>query len=151
MFSLKSVIILLIVILAIHVVATVNYWYWIIPWFDIPMHFLGGFWLAAAFITLNSKLRIKNSEFAVKLPNYLITILITLSFAAFIGVLWEFAEFLFDIFISSGGYAKIVQQDAADTLGDLFFDLLGGLTVAIIFLIGRRKANFVESNTIDYH
>ena len=115
------------------------------------MHFLGGFWLAAAFITLNSKLRIKNSEFAVKLPNYLITILITLSFAAFIGVLWEFAEFLFDIFISSGGYAKIVQQDAADTLGDLFFDLLGGLTVAIIFLIGRRKANFVESNTIDYH
>lgn len=93
--------------------------------------------MATAFITLNSK-------FGVKLPNYLITLIAILSFVAFIGVLWEFAEFLFDVFISSGGYAKIVQQDVADTLGDLLLDLLGGLTVATIFLIGKRKENSVE-------
>ncbi len=137
MFSLKFIIGLLIFILAIHVIATVNYWYWTVSWFDIPMHFLGGFWVATAFITLNSK-------FGVKLPNYLITLIAILSFVAFIGVLWEFAEFLFDVFISSGGYAKIVQQDVADTLGDLLLDLLGGLTVATIFLIGKRKENSVE-------
>ncbi len=137
MLNLKFIISLLIFILAIHVIATVNYWYWTVSWFDIPMHFLGGFWVATAFITLNSK-------FGVKLPNYLITLIAILSFVAFIGVLWEFAEFLFDVFISSGGYAKIVQQDVADTLGDLLLDLLGGLTVATIFLIGKRKENSVE-------
>lgn len=143
MFSLKFVFILLIFILAVHVIATANYWYWTIPWIDIPMHFFGGFWVATAFITLNSK-------FGVKLPNYLITLIAILSFVALIGVLWEFAEFLFDVFISSGGYAKVIQQDVADTLGDLFMDLLGGLTVATIFLIGKRKENSAESNIKDY-
>jgi len=143
-FSLKFILGFLIFILLVHTLATVKFWYWTIWWFDIPMHFLGGVWVALAFITLNSKLRIKNSEFAVKLPNYLITILITLSFVALIGVLWEFAEFLFDFFISLEGHAKIVQQDVADTLGELFFDLLGGLTAAIAFIIGRRKANSAE-------
>lgn len=96
------------------------------------MHFLGGFWLATVFITLNSKLKIQNSELS-GLPNYLITIVITLGFVALIGVFWEFFEFLFDIFVSSKGYLEVVQQGVADTMSDLFFDLLGGLMFLIIY------------------
>ncbi len=89
------------------------------------MHFLGGFWVAMVFITLNLK-------FAIKLPNYLITALMVLSFVALIGVFWEFYEFLYDVFISSRGYSGFLQLGAADMIGDLFFDLLGG-SIFLIF------------------
>lgn len=131
--TLKFIIGLLIFILSVHIFATIYYWYWIYPWLDMLMHFLGGFWVAAAFITLNSKFKIKNLEFIAELPNCLITILITISFVALIGVFWEFYEFLYDIFISSRGYSGFLQLSAADTIGDLFFDLLGGLAFFVIY------------------
>ena len=140
MFSSRFLIGFLIFILSVHTLATVRYWYWTIWWFDIPMHFFGGFWAAVVFVWFINKYFPQISQ----LHNFLSSLIAILSFVALIGVLWEFAEFLFDVFISSGGYAKIVQQDAADTLGDLLFDLLGGLTVAVIFLTGKNKANSAE-------
>lgn len=100
---------------------------------------MGGFWVAVAFITLNSKLRIKNSKFAVELSNYPITILITLSFVALIGVFWEFYEFFYDVLFSTRGYSGFLQLGAADMVGDLFFDLLGGLAFFVIYLIRLRR------------
>jgi uncharacterized membrane protein YjdF len=141
MVSLKFIFSFLIFILSIHTLATIKSWYWTIWWFDIPMHFLGGIGAALTFIWLWRKYF---PDFSPSGSENLFALLLTLSFVALIGVLWEFAEFLFDFFISAGGYAKVVQQGAVDTFTDLFFDLLGGLTAAIIFLIGRRKANSVE-------
>jgi len=109
MFSSKFVIGLLIFIIFVHIIATVNYWYWTIWWFDIPMHFLGGFWVAIVFIWLNSKFDILKFNPINGIVRTITTFITVLSFAAFIGVLWEFAEFLFDVFISSGGYEKIIQ------------------------------------------
>ncbi len=120
MVSSKFVLILLILILVIHILATVFYWYWTIDWLDIVMHFLGGFWLAAVFLRfLVPKLRISDHK-------SLIILILMVSFAVFVGVLWEFYEFLFDVFGSINGHLKFTQQGVADTMSDLFFDLLGG-------------------------
>ena len=134
----KSVLIFLVVILLFHFIATFNYWYWTYLWLDIPMHFLGGFWTAMAFVYLifNYQFPIP-SEFLKQ--NFLSFLIITLSFVALIGVLWEFYEFLSDVFLSSKEYAQIFQQGAADTIGDLFFDLLGGTFFSLAFKLFSRK------------
>lgn len=105
------------------------------------MHFLGGFWLAMVFMWLNPNFQIPNPKF-IKLPNYLITVVITLGFVALIGVFWEFFEFTYDIFISANGYSRIAQRGVADTMSDLFFDLLGGLVFLIIYKY------FLKSNDV---
>ncbi len=133
MFSLKSIIILLVFILTVHAIAILNHWYWTYSWIDMPMHFLGGILAAMLFFWVNLKF-----DYLTKLPNYLITVILSLSFVALIGVLWEFSEFFYDIFISSRGYSDFLKLGAADTLGDLFFDLLGGLAASIIYLITAR-------------
>ena len=135
----KSVLIFLVVILLFHFIATFNYWYWAYLWLDMPMHFLGGFWVAMAFVYLifNYQFPIP-SEFLKQ--NFLSFLIITLSFVALIGVLWEFYEFLSDFFLSSKNYTQIFQQGAADTMGDLFFDLLGGTVLSLAFKLFSRKA-----------
>lgn len=145
MFSSKFIIGFLIFILLIYALATAKYWFWIIWWFDIPMHFFGGFWAAAVFINLGSRFKVQGSRFWVDL-------ILTLSFVALIGVLWEFFEFIYGSFASKAGM-DVLSAEAMkykginlyqDTIKDLFFDLLGGLAVAIISLIGISKANSVE-------
>lgn len=107
-----------------HVVALWNSWYFTYPWIDIPLHFAGGAFAAVLFFWL----------FGAKinaLP-YMAQLVLALSFTALIGVLWEFFEFLFDVFVSSKGYAYVAQISAADTISDLFVDLVGGLSVWIL-------------------
>lgn len=146
MISSKFILGLLVFIIGLHVFATIYSWYWTYTWFDMPMHFLGGFWLAIVFLYLNPDFKIPNPRFT-KLPNYLITIVITLGFVALIGVFWEFFEFLFDIFVSSKGYLGVAQQGVADTMSDLFFDLLGGLVFLIIckYFLKNNDAKIQEN------
>ncbi len=134
MFSLKSIIILLVFILALHFVATINHWYWIYSWFDIPMHFLGGFWVAMVFLWLNLKFDILKFNPANRTVRTITTFITVLSFVALIGVLWEFFEFLYDFLISSRGYSGFMQLGAADMIRDLFFDLSGVLKFSIIYI-----------------
>lgn len=138
MVSSKSVLIFLIAVLSLHVLATFNYWYWTYLWLDMPMHFLGGFWTAMAFIYLifAYQFPISKETFNQKFLSFLIVIL---SFVALIGIFWEFYEFLNDFFLSSKAYAQIMQQGAADTIADLFFDLLGGTVFIIIFKFLSHK------------
>lgn len=138
MLSLKTIFVFLIFILALHAVAFSNYWYWTIWWFDMPMHFFGGVWLAMAFLFLNSKFKILNGSSIPLRSNYLIAVFITLSFVALGGILWEFFEFFYDLLISSRGYAGFAQLGAADTVSDLFFDLFGGLAAFAIFRLERN-------------
>ena len=149
MFSSKLIIGLLIFILVVHVLATINHWYWTYRWFDMPMHFLGGFWVAIVFLSLDSKFKILNSKF-------LVNVILILGFAALVGVLWEFFEFLLDAFLSKDGYSGSFQvlrygvKDLyTDTLSDLFFDLLGGLTMAAIFQFRKSKNRFPKDNKPD--
>jgi hypothetical protein len=141
MVSLKFIFGLLIFILLLHVIAIVNSWYWVYTWLDIPMHFLGGFWLAVVFFYfVNPRLQIINYKL-------LITLISALGFVALVGVFWEFFEFLCDVFIFSKGYLEVAQQGTADTMSDLFFDLLGGLAFLIIckYFLKNNDAKIQEN------
>lgn len=138
MASSKSVLIFLIAVLSLHILATFNYWYWTYLWLDIPMHFLGGFWVAMISVYLISAYQFPISNESLK-QNFLSFLIVILSFVALIGIFWEFYEFLNDFFLSSKNYTQILQQGAADTIADLFFDLLGGTVFIIIFKFLSRK------------
>jgi hypothetical protein len=134
MISLKFIVFFLIFIIAVHALALVNYWYWTYQWLDIPMHFLGGFWVAMAIIFLISNFQFPISKEFLK-ENFFHFAITILSFVIFVGVLLEFVEFLYDVFISSRGYVGFLQLGAADTMADLFFDLLGAFVFAIIYRV----------------
>ncbi|KKU15170.1 hypothetical protein A3A20_01215 [Candidatus Wolfebacteria bacterium RIFCSPLOWO2_01_FULL_45_19] len=138
----KAVVTILLLIGVAHVAAILNLWYFAYPWIDIPMHFVGGAWAVVllfwifrtrSVIGLNHPHgRSPECHLGVlgrgdEILSKWLGVILALSFAAFIGVLWEFFEFFFDVFISSKGYMAVAQLGTADTMKDLFFDLLGGL------------------------
>jgi len=143
MFSLKTIIWLLVFLLFSHIVATVYHLYWLFPWFDIPMHFLGGFLLAIIFFYLWRFAHISigtgvspappRSLAGLPLANVFVALVLTLGFVALIGVLWEFYEFLHDFYFLTGGKINVFQTSFANTIKDLFFDLVGGITAFAIF------------------
>ena len=98
------------------------------------MHFMGGFWTALLIIWIKN---IAPGIFGKS--NFIGDFIIVLGFTAFIGVLWEFFEFSVDLFIIiKNGLPDlwISQQGLTDTMGDLLFDLLGGL---LAFFIGQKE------------
>ena len=125
----KIVIFVFAAIFIAHFWATAASWYWNFPWFDIPMHFFGGFWVVAVFAYLNLRFSLKIFEG----KNLLTSLILAVSFAALIGVFWEFFEFLLDFFKNSMDISKMAQMGIADTMGDLFFDLVGGTAFILLF------------------
>ena len=80
--------------------------------------------------------------------NLFILLILTLSFVALVGVLWEFFEFTYDAIVRNGNYAETIRMFGysvkdlyKDTLGDLFFDLLGGL-ICYFYIEARTKFSF---------
>lgn len=108
-------------IFLINIVAHKLYWYSSISYFDMIMHFLGGFFLLLAvayvFPPKVSHSRIKS-----------ITLLI--SGVLVIGIGWEVFEYIFNNVL--GG----LDFDILDTLSDLFFDMLGG-TISLFYFLKR--------------
>lgn len=129
MISLKQVFGFLVFVLTLHFIGTIYHWYWTYPWFDIPMHFWGGFWVGLVYFWLNPQIEILNSWLS-KLPKYLVDLLFILAFTALVGVFWEFFEFGLDFFT---GDIMRFQGTSKDTMGDLFFDLVGGATAFAVF------------------
>jgi len=90
------------------------------------MHFLGGFLLAIIFFYF--------WRFAhISIGNVFGALVLTLGFVALIGVFWEFYEFLHDFYLLTGGKISVFQSSFADTVKDLFFDLVGGTAAFAIF------------------
>jgi hypothetical protein len=120
-----------------HIFAILTSAYWSIWWYDDVLHFVGGLGLGvfAIWLIYDSKL-LKPLDW----PFFFTAVIIT-SFAVFGGVLWEFFEFLFDKFIGYKSYADIAQLGLEDTMADLFFDLLGGLSSTLIILGRKFKIN----------
>jgi len=102
-------------------------WSTSVPGVDVLLHFLGGAWAAIAFFMLCGHLfdgRIfSNTWESSKI------LLLSISFAAFVGVLWEFHEF-----ILSSVFGAYLQPSLPDTLGDLLMDILGGTVLGLLFL-----------------
>ncbi len=121
----KKVVSLGLVLFGAHFAAGFYSFYWKISWIDIPMHFLGGVLAGLIFLWL---VEIHPQQF--RLPsNFWARALLIVSFGALMGVIWEFAEFTYDLVAVSHGL-RLVQQGIFDTIGDLFFDIIGAFTVA---------------------
>ena len=91
------------------------YWYYSIWWFDIVMHFLGGFWVGLFFVFLF--LRKGN------IPKFVYIIFLSL----FIGVLWEAFEFWMHNIIAG------IPFSITDPLSDILFDLVGACLAVFYF------------------
>ncbi|MBI2592596.1 MAG: hypothetical protein HYW37_00310 [Candidatus Colwellbacteria bacterium] len=110
---------------AVHLAASFYSWYWIVPWFDKIMHFWGGVLAALLFYLFLGKTA-GSPEFKGNFPQSLVLIA---SFSALVGVGWEWFEYYYDIFFNA---SKMIYSAGilADTLGDLFLDIGGGLSLA---------------------
>ena len=113
---LKRLASLIFLIFLLNYLAEKFYWYSAIWWFDMLMHFLGGFWLGLLFFYI----------FPPK-DNLIRSAIGALLFVLFIGLGWELFEVALNNMIAGETF------DYVDTISDLFFDLSGGLC-AILFI-----------------
>ncbi|MEK7603907.1 MAG: hypothetical protein AAB461_02180 [Patescibacteria group bacterium] len=105
------------------------YDYW---WFDVILHFLGGFFMAMLMVRYLADIKTQS-----KLKNYLIIV----GAVILIGVIWEFAEYLANQTLTEPLYNNFGIRtyfigDLNDTLNDLLMDILGALSWLAIF---RKK------------
>ena len=120
------IVVFILSILVINLMAVKFYWYFSIWWFDMVMHFLGGFWIGLLFIWLFSSkafsfLRLSFEEINIKF------IARTILFVLIIGVYWEAFEIVINNIIVGDKF------NILDTLSDVFFDLAGGCFAIIYF------------------
>lgn len=140
----KFIISSLLVILSFHFLAGFLRWYDIIWWLDIPMHLIGGAWVALFFIHFFYKTwRVIESKI-----NFLALLLLVLGFVALVGVLWEFYEYLSDVYLLKVHPLNFAPNPATlpDTMTDLLNDLIGGLAVS--FILFPRIKKFKEAAKI---
>jgi len=127
-------------VMAVHVFVLATGVYSQMPWFDVPMHFFGGYVMAllglACYGWLQGFVDIKpksTQKLSILAP-LLIEIVFVLGFVMIIGVAWEWYEFLFDQFV--GFFVEkfgVAQTSLADTMNDLFNDLVGALTAWMLW------------------
>jgi len=108
---------LILFIFFVNFVAMKFYWYSSLWWLDMPVHFLGGFWLALASIWLFS-LADKSFRSIFKI----------ISLVLLVGIFWEIFEIMVNESISRNPF------NILDTVSDLTFDLAGGLSAIFYFL-----------------
>jgi len=107
------------------------YWYSSIWYFDMPMHFLGGFWLGLAILWF----------FKIKEISSVLILKIILG-VLFIGILWEFFEVIVNNYTTQNLFNLL------DTLSDLSFDVSGGMFAMLYFF---KKFFFVKNDAILYN
>jgi hypothetical protein len=112
-------------VMAVHAVLLYLHAYSVWPDIDVPMHFSGGFAMGLLALAIFSAGHAKSKGQGSHA--WYIKPLFVVGFVALVAVLWEFHEFLLDVwFVQNGSWEK-TQISLADTMGDLFFGLLGGL------------------------
>ncbi|HET8574981.1 MAG TPA: hypothetical protein VFM02_02285 [Candidatus Paceibacterota bacterium] len=122
--------------------------YWDFPWFDMPMHFLGGLWSGSIglwffLLRLPEESRIEKTKQGPRRVHQsgIFSVLATgILSGLLIGVLWEVFELLLYLYqiMPVGGANNIL-----DTLGDLFFDTVGAF-VAGIFFLSLKMGNAIK-------
>ena len=121
---LLEILIFSVILAFLHYLAITFFLYWTIEWFDILMHFLGGFVLALIAMFL-----FYTSGYMDFPKDHIGSIFaMTISFVLLIGLVWE----LWELFI---GFTDVLE-DQGDTLLDLIMDTIGGI---IAFSYGKKK------------
>ena len=135
---LKHLVFLMFFILALNYIGISLHWDYTTWWFDMVLHFLGGFWEGVLFIWFFS---IKDLPFLKPSldPNDPKLIYKTIFFVLLIGLLWELFEFYTQNYIAQMPFSLF------DTLSDIFFDLVGGF-VAISYFY--KKIMLTRDSTV---
>lgn len=115
----KKLLFIILIVWGLNALAHKFYWYSSIWWFDMPMHFLGGYFLGLLMLLVVAYTD-KNTSNKEKL-----TIVLLGVFA--IGVMWEGYEYAIQILTGSQ------LANPLDSMSDLFFDMAGG-TFSLVHL-----------------
>jgi len=113
-------------------------WYHDFFWFDVALHFLGGFFMAMLMANY------LNEYFVNK--NFIKNTLIIVGATVLIGVLWEFSEYLANLVLGPIIYKWFAVKtyfmgDLDDTVSDLLMDILGAIAFSLLHLLRSRKAH----------
>jgi hypothetical protein len=105
----------LFLVAVLHALAMQASLYWVYPWFDIPMHFLGGAVAAFGFLSWIGERFV---------PLQRATLVRTVSFVLVVGIAWEIFELSF-------GLTDAIAY-TVDTAMDLVFDVAGGMVAFVL-------------------
>ena len=106
---LKILTILMFFIFGFHLFGSSLHWDYTTWWFDMILHFLGGFWVGLFFLYVFYVRK------AILQPLSYVVIFVLL-----IGLLWELFEFY------ANNYIGTYPFDIIDTTSDMFLDIFGG-------------------------
>ena len=139
----KRSLIFLVSIFVVNLVGLYYQWYLVYPWFDQTLHFLGGSFIAMLMANYLS-------EYFVN-KNTLKNLLIIVGVTVFIGVAWEFAEYIANQTLIEPVYIYFkvhayFMGDLDDTVSDLLMDILGATTLSLLHLRRSRKSHEVQTN-----
>ena len=115
----RVLVVLIITIAIVNAFAEHYYWYWRMREFDMPMHFVGGVWLAGTVLWW----RFFSGRFTSP-QNVKAIFAWAIVGAVGVGLVWEVYEAIVSYF--TVGH----MNDILDTLSDLVFDTLGGIVAA---------------------
>lgn len=116
-------------VLILHAIGVFGGLYDALHWYDIPMHFLGGYAMAVLALDL---WRAYVGPFATQ-GKWLVELVFVLGFVALIGIGWEWFEYIVDQVFNVSIRSGLAQMGLKDTLGDLVNDMLGGLVGFLAF------------------
>lgn len=112
--------VLLVIVAALHWIASYEGFYWTLNWYDVMMHFLGGAW-TALFLLWVTRTEVGSWLFSLATLRRLIAGVIV------VGVAWELYELAF-------GFTAVTDPGyALDTAKDLVMDTLGALAIGLSY------------------
>ncbi len=116
----------ILIVFVANTLALFFHWYRLLWWFDMPMHFMGGFFCVWLVLYINNKFFTKNKgNDSIVLNRYLIKN--ALVWAFIIGLGWEWFEWGADL------YTGAMSMHMIDSYSDLFFDMAGAFSA--IFML----------------
>lgn len=128
---LLPIVFLIWVIFGIHSIALMLHLYWVFPWFDILMHFLGGVWVGLFLLWF---LYYSDYLSPTLLPKK--TLASILLFGFLLGLLWE----VFEIIVQSKTGVRFEGNWALDTAIDLGMDIFGTTLGTLLgSVLGKKK------------
>jgi uncharacterized membrane protein YjdF len=134
----RNAFIALVIIFFVNVLGLYYGWYHDFFWFDMTLHFFGGFFMAMLMANYLD-------EYFVN-KNLIKNVLIIVGTTTLIGVVWEFSEYTANIVISPMIYKWFAVKtyfmgDLDDTVSDLLMDVFGSLAFSLLHSLRRRKTH----------
>ena len=127
----SALVALILAIAGVNALAQEHSWYWTMRWFDMPMHFAGGVWLAGAALWF----RFFSGRFQTASTTFNSLALWGVGASFGVGFAWEVYEGIVSLIMR--GHLNAMP----DTLGDLAFAILGGLVVSLVVYVKLKNQN----------